>query len=397
MKKLKKSKHETMQQTRARQPSPMARLGAALCALTVTATAAAQPAPQEAPVRAAQLSSFLPAAPGQSVDAASSMPPELVGTIVPDALGRKWVSVVRTYWDLPIPGLGELPDGSSPTAILTNMLHHMQTGLVANPGSAPAAVLAPLGLIPEYGLIIVELADYTLGTALSLLDTFTDYVPGVPSPYQVSIDYFKVGDVQPMVSGVVNSTVVPAVAPVRELVGGFLRGVFGPVRGLVRGVVDQGVAAINEVLATALPGGSSGSCRLSYAQEVQVIPGWSWPPAVEAGFDCAGSTLLSMTVDVGASFDESSGLYPVIYEPFTGAWQGYIGIPPAIIEELPVAILEPIAEGMGLGPEGRKIPRENLVVTFDGVKSRETLYEMARSIDYVGLCRTVHPDGSGCP
>ena len=148
-------------------------------------------------MRATQLASFLPAAPGQSVDAASSMPPELVGSILPDALGRKWVSVVRTYWDLPLPGLGELPAGSSPTAILTNMLHHMQTGLVAHPGDAPAAVLAPALLVPTYGGYIVDIADYTLGTVLSLLDAFTDYVPGVPSPYQVSIDYFKVGDVQP--------------------------------------------------------------------------------------------------------------------------------------------------------------------------------------------------------
>ena len=200
-----------------------------------------------------------------------------------------------------------------------------------------------------------------------------------------------------MVSGVVNSTVAPAVAPVRELAGGFLRGVFGPIRGAIRGVVDQGVAAINDALATVLPGGSSGSCRLSYAEEAQVNPGQDWPPAMEAGFDCAGSTLLSLTVDVGARFEESNGLYPVIYEPFTGAWQSYIGLPPGIIEDLPVDFLTLIAEGVVLGPEGRKVPQENLVVTIDGVKSRDTLYEMARSIDYVGLCRTVHPDGSGCP
>ena len=55
-----------------------------------------------------------------------------------------------------------------------------------------------------------------------------------------------------------------------------------------------------------------------------------------------------------------------------------------------------IQEAM-LGPQGRGIPKENLVVTIDGVKNRETLHAMARSIDYVGLCRTVHPDGSGCP
>lgn len=390
-------KEKGMQHTSNRRRSLVQPLGLTLGTLAVTAAATAQPAaPQAAPVRAAQLASFLPAAPGQSVDAASAMPPELVADIVPDALGRQWVSVVRTYWDQPIPGLDGLPATGSPTDVLANLVHHMQTGLVAHPGSAPAAVLAPLGLIPEYGLIIVELADYTLGTAMNLLDAFTDYAPGVPSPYQVSIDYFKVGDVQPMVSGMVHSTVVPAVAPARELAGGFLRGVFGPIRGTIRGVVDQGIAAINDMLGSMLPGGSNGSCRLSYAEQVQVNPGQSWPPAVEAGFDCAGSTLLTLSVDVGASFDETGGLYPVVYEPFTGAWQSYIGIPPAAIEELPTAFLDPVLEGALLGPQGRKIPRENLVVTFDGVKSRETLYEMARSIDYAALCRTVHPDGAGC-
>ena len=100
-----------------------------------------------------------------------------------------------------------------------------------------------------------------------------------------------------------------------------MRGIFGPVRSLVRGAIEQG----RDVLKGAIANISGRECHLSYAQTVST----SWPPATEAGFDCGGVTNLRMYVDVGANFEGSQpGYMPVWYDSFSGQWVSYVGLTP---------------------------------------------------------------------
>ena len=201
---------------------------------------------QAAGVRLAALEDFLPPAEGsiQFVDAGSAMPPDsLTGTDMDgfmaytglslphagDVLGRQWTSVVRTYWDLPLYGMGEIPvdvpssfipglihtavgnpygiiallttiipnllpelseQNALPNQLFFNFLHHMQAGLVAHPGASLRLGLSTIrsiyGAMGRPGLSYLPLAGY----GFNLL---TDFMPGGPSVYQVQIDYFKVG------------------------------------------------------------------------------------------------------------------------------------------------------------------------------------------------------------
>lgn len=360
-----------------------------------------------AAVDTATLAGFLPPAdPGlEFVDAGSAMPPDFIRQSMPDVLGRQWASVVRTYWSYPIPGLGALPPESGLAAVPENILHHIETALIADPGGAFQVGFTAAGnsLIASVTGISTYLPylGYLVSIPGGLANILTDWAPGVPPVYQVSIDYFKVGELQPAVAdaaretfGPVRATVGEAVHsvtdPVRATVGGALRGIFGPVRSTVRTAIDQGLDSVKNTLSS-----STGSeCRLAYAEEVTLFPvdpatlppdqppSAPWPPAMEAGFDCAGVMNRRMYVDVGAGFaGAGDGVMPIWYDPFTGQWADYVGIGIT-------SVLSPtIAAG----------PTESLVVTIDSVKSRDDLHRLAQSIDYQGLCWAVHPDGEGCP
>ena len=375
---------------------------------------------QAAGVRLATLEDFLPPAEGsiQFVDAGSAMPPdvlsgtdlagfeELVGLDIPqvqDVLGRQWASVVRTYWSYPIPGLGEIPSdipstflpdllhaglgnpyglfsllasiipnllpelSALPIPILFNFLNHMETGLVAHPGAALRYGLKTIrgiyGAVGRPGLSYLPLAGY----GFNLL---TDWVPGIPPIYQVQIDYFKVGTARP--------TPPQVTAPLREMSGGFLRGVFGPIRGMAQQARQEGAEAVASQLVGA-------SCTLRYTQDVALASGSNWPPAQEMGFECAGVARRNLVVDVGADFPlAQEGWIPVWYDPFTGNWNDYTS---------PSGFLRSVL--MGMMPQ--RIPQESLVVTISDVKDRQQLLTLGRSIDYRGLCWAVHPDGAGCP
>jgi hypothetical protein len=389
--------------------------GAVACAGTMAVVIPGQ----AAGVRLSTLEGFLPSAEAttQYVDAGSAMPPDvlsgtdlagfeaLTGLDIPqvqDVLGRQWASVVRTYWSYPVPGLGEIPSNISSTFLpgllhaglgdpyglvsllasivpnlvpelsalpiptLFNYLNHMETGLVAHPGAAMRHGLKTIrgiyGAVGRPGLSYLPLAGY----GLNLL---TDWVPGVPPIYQVQIDYFKVGTARP----------VPHVAaPMREMAGGFLRGVFGPVRGLVQQVRHEGASAVASQAIGA-------SCTLRYTQDVALVSGSNWPPAQEVGFECAGVAHRNLVVNVGSEFPlAQEDWISVWYDPFTGDWNHYTS---------PSGLLMSVL--MGALPE--RIPLESLVVTISDVKDRDQLLALGRAIDYRGLCWAVHADGSGCP
>jgi hypothetical protein len=355
------------------------------------------------------------------VDAGSAMPPDsLTGTDMDgfmaytglnlphaaDVLGRQWTSVVRTYWDLPLYGMGEIPvdvpssfipglihtavgnpygiiallttiipnllpelseQNALPNQLFFNFLNHMQAGLVAHPGASLRLGLSTIrsiyGAMGRPGLSYLPLAGY----GLNLL---TDFVPGGPSVYQVQIDYFKVGTARP--------TPPQVTAPLREMSGGFLRGVFGPIRGMAQQARQEGVEAVASQLVGA-------SCTLRYTQDVALASGSNWPPAQEMGFECAGVARRNLVVDVGADFPlAQEGWIPVWYDPFTGNWNDYTS---------PSGFLRSVL--MGMMPQ--RIPQESLVVTISDVKDRQQLLTLGRSIDYRGLCWAVHPDGAGCP
>lgn len=375
---------------------------------------------QAADVRLATLEGFLPAAaaPVQFVDAGSAMPPdsltgsdldgfmEYTGLNLPhagDVLGRQWTSVVRTYWDLPMYGAGEIPPdvpssfipgllhaglgnpygiaallttiipnllpelSALPTQMVFNYLNHMQAGLVAHPGEALRLGLHTIrgiyGAMGRPGLSYLPVAGYGF-------NLFTDFMPGGPSVYQVQIDYFKVGTAR--------LTPPQVIAPMREMAGGFLRGVFGPMRGMAQQIYQAGTEAVASQLV-------GSSCTLRYTQDVAVGPGTAWPPAQEMGFECAGVARRNLVVDVGVDFPlAQEGWISVWYDPFTGNWSDYTS---------PTGFLRSVL--MGMIPE--HIPQESLVVTVSDVKDREQLLALGRSIDYRGLCWAVHPDGAGCP
>ena len=374
---------------------------------------------QAAEVRLATLEGFLPAAeaPLQFVDAGSAMPPDsLTGTDLDDfmaytglnlphagdVLGRQWASVVRTYWDLPLLGPGEIPpDVASsfipgllhtavgnpyglvamltsiipnllpelealPTQLVFNFFYHIEAGLLAHPGAAMRLGLRTMrgiyGAMGRPGLSYLPVAGY----GFNLL---TDFLPGGPSVYQVQIDYFKVGTAR--------LTPPQVTAPIREMAGGFLRGVFGPMRDMAQRVYQDGAEAVASQLV-------GSSCTLRYTQDVTVGSG-SWPPAQEMGFECAGVASRNLVVDVGADFPlAQEGWVSVWYDPFTGNWSDYV---------TPSGLLRSVL--MGVVPE--RIPQESLVVTISDVKDRDQLLDIGRSIDYRGLCWAVHPDGAGCP
>lgn len=381
---------------------------------------------QAAGVRLATLEDFLPPAEGsiQFVDAGSAMPPDsLTGTDMDgfmaytglkdlnlphasDVLGRQWTSVVRTYWDLPLYGMGEIPvdvpssfipdllhagvanpygimallttiipnllpelseQHALPNQMIFNFLNHMQAGLLAHPGASLRLGLNTIrgiyGAMGRPGLSYLPLAGY----GLNLL---TDFMPGGPSVYQVQIDYFKVGTARP--------TLPQVTAPMREMAGGFLRGVFGPIRGMAQQARQDGAEAVAGQLVGA-------SCMLRYTQDVALVPGSNWPPAQEMGFECAGVARRNLVVDVGADFPLAhEDWIPVWYDPFTGNWNDYTS---------PSGFLRSVL--MGMLPQ--RIPQESLVVTISDVKDRQQLLTLGRSIDYRGLCWAVHPDGAGCP
>lgn len=431
-----------------------------------------------------RLESFLPSAEQgeQFVDAGSAMPAQFIHDTLPDFMGRQWTSVVRTYWSYPIPGNGPLPAaGGGMQTLLGNFENHVEGAIMAHPagagqlgtgafwnvastfGTYPLAILSavpPLGsAIGAIGNTILNAGSFLIPNLAAIAGSFgnflTDWAPGLPPVYQVSIDYFKVGVSQPAfandmhsiwrpVRQTVGDTAHQTFGPIREEVGSTLKGIFGPVRSLVKGAVDQGIDSFKGALANF----SGKTCRLSYAEKVAQ----AWPPAMEAGFDCGGVTKLRMYVDVGANFKGAgAGYMPLMYDPFSGDWSTYLGLSPSSVffaflpnQPLSSPIWYDSATGQWVSyvgastflpylaivnPQGGKTvwydtatgqwywaagleanllqsviapfpytlqPKESLVVTIDSLKNRDDLHRLAQSINYHGLCMAVHPDGEGC-
>ncbi len=402
-------------------------LGAVAAGMGLASQVHAQDVPDVPPgVATATLAGFLPAAdPGlEFVDAASAMPADFIRQSLPDALGRQWLNVSRTYWSYPIPpGLGALPPESSGLlAVPENMLHHAEAAVMAHPGGALQAGIGAfvnvgssvITLIPGLGTVVgstltilSNVGAPVFGALGNFANVLIDWAPGLPPVYQVSIDYFKVGEVQPAVAdaardtfGPVRATVGGAVHsvtdPLRATVGGAVHSVTDPVRAAVGGAVHSVTDAVRSAIADAANSATGSACRLTYTEEVNLFPvdpatlppdqpqPAPWPPAVEAGFDCGGVMNRRMSVIVGAGFagGEEAGLVPIWYEPFTAQWVDYVGT--GLLTSL-------------LNPTLAAAPAESLVVTIDSVKSSEDLHRLAQSIDYRGLCLAVHPDGEGCP